>query len=431
MEPVVTVSLTRKEWGVAIYAAVVTFLAYASVYGFRKSYTVGTFDGQTVLGLGYKEVLVIVQALGYMSSKFFGIRFISELKRFGRWKIIIGLVSISWLAWLLFAVVAPPFNILFLFMNGFPLGLLWGILFSYIEGRKTTDFIGAAMAVSFIFSSGFVKSVSQYIVIHWGITEQWMPFAAGAIFFPFLLIFVFMLEKIPPPTAEDIELRQKRISMTGKERRNMLKNFLPGIVLLVVLYVFLTILRDVRDNFVADMWKEMGYINQPSLFTKTETPTAIATLVLMASLIVIRRNYTAMVIIHWIVLAGFLIAGISSALFIGGYMSPVYWVTATGLGLYMGYIPYNCVLFERFIATFRLVGNVGFLIYIADSFGYLGSVGVILTKAIMKMVDKNVQWTVFYSHSVVGFCIVGTIGLLVSMNYFRKKHLQYAAKNEQ
>ena len=170
-----------------------------------------------------------------------------------------------------------------------------------------------------------------------------------------------------------------------------LRKFLPGIALLVILYVFLTILRDVRDNFVADMWKEMGYINQPELFTKTETPIAILTLILMASLIVVRRSYVAMVIIHWIVLAGFLVAGISSAMFIAGQLSPVYWVTATGLGLYMGYIPYNCVLFERFIATFKLIGNVGFLIYIADSFGYLGSVSIILTKAIMKMLDKNVQ----------------------------------------
>ncbi|HSB93398.1 MAG TPA: DUF5690 family protein [Flavitalea sp.] len=431
MEVPATVSLSRKEWMVAIYAAVVTFLAYATIYGFRKSYTVGTFDGQTVLGLGYKEVLVIMQALGYMSSKFFGIKFISELKRFGRWKIIIGLVLMSWFAWLLFAAVPAPVNIVFLFMNGFPLGLLWGILFSYIEGRKTTDLIGAAMAVSFIFSSGFVKTVSQYIVIHWNVSELWMPFAAGALFFPFLLLFVFMLEKIPPPTAEDIELRQKRVSMTGGQRRDMLRKFYPGIALLVLLYVFLTILRDVRDNFVADMWKEMGYINQPALFTQTETPIAILTLILMASLIVVRRSYVAMVIIHWIVLAGFLIAGISSALFIAGQLSPVYWVTATGLGLYMGYIPYNCVLFERFIATFRLIGNVGFLIYIADSFGYLGSVGIIFTKAIMKMLDKSVKWTAFYSHSVVIFCVIGIIGLLISMNYFRKKHIQYASANEQ
>ena len=428
MEAPVTVSLNRKEWMVAIYAALVTFLTYATVYGFRKSYTAGTFDDQTVFGLGYKEVLVIMQALGYVSSKFFGIKFISELKRFGRWKIIIGLVLISWLAWLLFAVVPAPVNIVFLFMNGFPLGLLWGIIFSYIEGRKTTDLIGAAMAVSFIFSSGLVKTVSQYIVINWNVSELWMPFAAGALFFPFLLFFVFMLEKIPPPTAEDIELRQQRVSMTGGQRRDMLRKFLPGIALLVILYVFLTILRDVRDNFVADMWKEMGYINQPELFTKTETPIAILTLILMASLIVVRRSYVAMVIIHWIVLAGFLVAGISSAMFIAGQLSPVYWVTATGLGLYMGYIPYNCVLFERFIATFKLIGNVGFLIYIADSFGYLGSVSIILTKAIMKMLDKNVQWTIFYSNSVVIFCVIGTIGLLISMRYFRKKHLQYSSE---
>jgi hypothetical protein len=37
--------------------------------------------------------------------------------------------------------------------------MLWGVIFSYVEGRKSTDFICAALAVSFIFSSGWVKSV--------------------------------------------------------------------------------------------------------------------------------------------------------------------------------------------------------------------------------------------------------------------------------
>jgi hypothetical protein len=58
----------------------------------------------------------------------------------------------------------------------------------------------------------------------------------------------------------------------------------------------------------------------------------------------------------------------------------------------MGYIPFNCVLFERLIATFRYAANVGFLIYLADSYGYLGSVAVILSKNVLHI---QLSWTKF------------------------------------
>jgi uncharacterized membrane protein YjjB (DUF3815 family) len=71
------------------------------------------------------------------------------------------------------------------------------------------------------------------------------------------------------------------------------------------------------------------------------------------------------------------------------------------------------------IAAFRIAGNVGFLIYITDAFGYLGSVVVMLTKESMKI---NLQWSVFYSTGVVGFSIIGVLGTLYSVYYFNKKY---------
>jgi len=80
--------------------------------------------------------------LGYLLAKFYGIKYISELQRTGRGKIILTLTGIAWLSWLLFALVPMPYNVIFLFVNGFPLGMLWGVVFSYVEGRRSTDFIG-------------------------------------------------------------------------------------------------------------------------------------------------------------------------------------------------------------------------------------------------------------------------------------------------
>src|SRR5258706_2591219 len=183
----------NRQLFVPVYAAAVAFLAYASVYAYRKPFTVATFEGIKYWGISYQTLLIISQVIGYMLSKFYGIKFISELKRFGRWKTIGMLMSIAWGALLCFAVTPAPYGMIFLFINGFPLGFLWGIVFSYVEGRRATDFIGSAMAISFIFAGGFTRSVAKWLMVEWGVTEQWMPFITGfAVAVP-LAILIYLL----------------------------------------------------------------------------------------------------------------------------------------------------------------------------------------------------------------------------------------------
>ena len=410
------ISKTAKFTATPIYAAIITFLTYAMVYGFRKPFTVATYEEVSpVWGVAYKSCLVISQVLGYMFSKFYGVKFIAELKRFGRGKMILVLVSVSWVALLFFALVPAPFNIPFLFLNGFPLGLIWGIVFSFVEGRRATDFIGASLAVSFIFSSGFVKTVTGFLQTEFLVTDFWLPFFAGLVFLIPLLLFLFLLEKIPMPSETDKELRTERKAMLKEQRKSYLRTFFPGILTLLIIYVFLTIFRDIRDNFAADMWIEMGYAGQPGKFVQTEIPITIIILALISAMIYIRNNLKALMITHLIIATGFLVAGVSSFLFMQGNLSPFYWMMMVGLGLYMGYIPFNCVLFERMIATFKYAGNVGFLMYLADSYGYLGSVAVMLSKSVFNI---QLSWTRFYSYGVILFSIVGVIGTFISAGYF-------------
>lgn len=417
----------RDNW-VAVYASLISFLTYASVYAFRKPFTVGSFtDGPIIFGLAFKDALVISQVLGYMLSKFYGIKFISELKKIGRGKMILLMVGISWISLLLFAIVPAPWSIVFLFTNGFPLGIIWGIVFSFVEGRKATDFIGAALAVSFIFSSGFVKSVAKSLQIQFTITDWWLPFLTGAVFMVPLLILLYLLEKIPTPSETDIALRVTRLPMDKVERASFFTSFKPGLLLFIIIYVFLTVFRDIRDNFAADIWRELGFGNQPSVFTATEIPITLLVLILIGSMILIRNNKKAFVITQYIILFGFLLAGISSLLFIKGMIGPFAWMTLVGLGLYMGYIPFNCILFDRLIATFRISGNVGFLMYLADSFGYLGSVSVILIKTIFHF---QIHWSVLYSRGVVGLSVFGVMGSLLAINYFNKKYKLIGQSNE-
>ncbi|MBS0028572.1 DUF5690 family protein [Chitinophaga sp. 22321] len=402
----------------SLYAALVAFGTYSCMYAFRKPFTAGIFEGVTFLGIDYKIWLVITQTIGYACSKFYGIRFIAEMKGNKRARSIMLLIGISWLALLGFAAVPAPYNILFLFLNGFPLGMIWGLVFSYLEGRRSTEFMGAVLSISFIFSSGFVKSVGKMTVVDWHVTEYWMPFVTGLVFVVPIIIFILLLEQIPPPSAEDEQQRTRRAPMNKQERRSFLQAFLPGLILLIASYVLLTVLRDMRDNFAADIWQDLGYGAKAGIFTQTEIPISIAIILIMGMLVFVKNNFHAFMLNHFIVITGFLVALISTILYKQHRMDPVWWMTLTGLGLYMGYIPFNCIFFERLIAVFKYVSNVGFVIYVADSFGYLGSVLVMLFKNFSGM---SLSWSQFFMDAVIGVSATGIVMMIVAVWYFKKR----------
>ena len=410
---------SSRQLSVAVFSALIVFAAYTCIFAFRKAFNVAAYEGHTILGLDYKIVLVITQVLGYMSSKFYGIRFISEMKRVGRGRLILLLVGISWVAWLLFALIPPPYNSWCLFFNGFPLGMIWGIVFSYVEGRRTTDLISAALAVSFIFASGLAKSTAQWVMQSLSISEFWMPFTVGALFAVPLLLFIYLLEKIPPPDEEDKALRMHRLPMSAEERKNLLTRFLPGLVTLIIIYILVTVLREVRDSFMADMWRASGEPFDASVFTRTETIISLIILIVVAAMIFLQNNYYVFILTQVIMLLGFIISLAATVCYLQSGLSLYLWMILVGLGLFMVYIPFNSILFDRFIATFRFSGNVGFLIYLADSFGYLGSVGVLLTKSLFHI---QANWLQFYTQLVLITGCAGIIGTGISIVYFIRKY---------
>ncbi|WP_225859908.1 MULTISPECIES: DUF5690 family protein [Chitinophaga] len=412
---------TSQQITTAIFAAIVSFAAYTSIFAYRKAFNVAHFSGYTLWGMDFKIALVITQVIGYMASKFYGIRFISEMKRIGRGRLILSLVGIAWLSWLLFALIPPPYNCWCLLLNGFPLGMIWGIVFSYIEGRRTTDMISAALAVSFIFASGLAKSAAQWVMSAWQVSEYWMPFTVGALFLLPLLLFTYLLERLPPPDEEDKRQRVDRQPMPPADRKALVRRFLPGIVALVIIYILVTILREVRDSFMADMWRESGAAFVPGTFARTETTISLIILVLIAAMVWLQHNFKAFLLAQGIMLAGFIIALTITLLHQQQLVSMYSWMMLAGLGLYMVYIPFNSILFDRFIASFRIAGNVGFLIYIADAFGYLGSVAVLLMKTWQFIRDG---WLPFFMQLVILTSITGIAGTLLSITYFTRKYRQ-------
>lgn len=401
----------------SVFAALAAFCTYSCMYAFRKPFTAATFDGLTYAGIHLKILFVIAQLIGYTLSKFMGIRLVSEMKHHSRALSIVGLIAFAGLMLVGFALTPAPFNIFFMFMNGVPLGMVWGLVISYIEGRRSSEFMGSVLAISFIFSSGFVKSVGKWLMNDMGVSEFWMPAATGAIFLLPMLSFVLMLEQIPAPTAEDKAMRTERLPMTKAERKEFISHFLPGIVLLVLVYALLSVIRDFRDNFVADIWKELGF-NDSTIFTKTETPISLAILFAMSLLMIVRNNFRALQISHYMVGVGFVIVGISTYAYMQHSITAPNWMVLNGLGLYLGYIPFNVVFFERLIAAARKPANVGFLIYIADSFGYLGSIAVLLFK---NFGTSDMSYGNFFINALYVVSAAGVVLTLLSFIYFSRK----------
>jgi len=404
------------------YVAVSAFCLYTCIFALRKTFGVATYEGYQLWGVGYKVWMVIFQVVGYMLSKFIGIKVVSELGVHARAKGILLMASIASISWLLFAVTPNPYNLIFLFFNGLPLGMVWGMVFGYLEGRRFTEVLGASLSVSFIFSAGVAKTVGGFIMQDWGTSEFWMPFVAACLFFLPLLLFLWLLDKIPPPTGEDEKLRTKRRPMSGTERIKFAMNFLPGLILLILTYTMLTAFRDFRDNFSAEIWNSLGYGNKPGIFTTTEIPVTIVVLVVIGSLMMIKNNYRAMVVNHMIVFIGMVTVGLSTLAFEEKIISAPTWMVLIGMGLYFGYIQFNSIFFDRLIATFQYVSTVGFLIYLADSVGYLGSVSVLLFKEFGR---KDVSWLDFFISGGYIMSVTGSILILLSLIYYHKKYQQW------
>ena len=402
---------TRLErspaWALTIYVALTSFCVYSCMYGFRKPFTAATYEGVHFLGISYKVVLVIAQVIGYMLSKFYGIRFIAGMRPERRAGMIVALIGTAWLSLLLFAIVPAPYNFVFMFINGLPLGMVWGLVFGFLEGRRVTEAMGAVLATSFMFASGLAKTVGKWLMLSLNVSEWWMPFAAGAVFIVPLLIATWLLNQTPPPNADDIKHRTIRRPMTKEERKAFLTRFGFALIPVVIAYVLLTIVRDFTEDFANELWNETGFSNKADVFATTGTIVSLIVLAVIGGFFLIRNNYRAFQLNNVIVIVGFSMTVLSTVCFHMHIFSPLLWIVCASTGLYLGYVPYNCFYFERLIAAYKIPGNVGFLIYIADAFGYLGTVVVLLVK---EFVHIKYTWVDFFTGL---FYITAAIGIVL------------------
>lgn len=361
-------------------AAAAAFCVYFCMYAFRKPFSAGTFEGQEVFGLGMKTVLVLSQLCGYMLSKFIGVKIVSEMPRARRAVALVILIGAAELALVGFAFLPVPAKVLMLFLNGLPLGMVFGIVLAYLEGRRQTEALAAGLCASFIVSSGVVKSVGRWLIERQGVSEFHMPYLTGAMFLLPLFFFVWLLHRTPEPTDEDRRIRSDRKVMNAQERRKFFLAYAPGLSMLLFVYIVLTITRTMRDDFGVEIWTSLGVSEKPAVFAQSEMIVGIVATAVNAFAICFVRNLAALRAASVLMCVGFALAIGAAVGQLTGHVTPFPFMVACGIGLYIPYVAFHTTMFERIVAASPRNGNLAFLMYLADSVGYLGYAAVVGAK---------------------------------------------------
>ena len=155
-----------------------------------------------------------------------------------------------------------------------------------------------------------------------------------------------------------------------------------------------------------------------TIFTKTEVPIAISVMILLSLLYLIRDNRKGLSAAYALMAVGSVLIGLCTLLFDLGLLSPTHWMTGVGLGLYMGYVPYGCVLFDRTIAALHVAATAVFLIYISDAVAYGGSILAVLYK---EFGQPSATWLDFFRGFSYLTSVLTTICLLLSWRYFLRR----------
>jgi len=363
-----------------LYASFAAFSTYFCMYAFRRPFTVATFEGESFLGtdLQLKTAIVISQVLGYMCSKYIGIKVCSEITSKRRATLLLGLILWAQAALVLYGLAPHEWKVLAIFFNGLPLGMVWGLVVGYLEGRRTSEILLAALSASFIVASSMTKDVGDWVMLAWGVSESWMPAVTGMLFLGPFFFCTWLLNQIPQPSAVDIAARTRRQPMRHVHRLAFFRHFFWGMLLLLIVYFFLTAYRDFRDFYGREIFNALGYPPHEvaGIFTRAEIWVMLGVVVAMGTLNLIRDNRRGLLAAFAMMTGGVAMLGVGTLLYDAHRISGLTWMILVGLGAYLAYVPFGTVLFERLIASTRVVGTAVFAIYLADAIGYTGSVGV-------------------------------------------------------
>ncbi len=216
--------------------------------------------------------------------------------------------------------------------------------------------------------------------------------------------------------------------MDRAERSALVGRYWPGLSAIIFVYLLVTIARSVRADFATELWKALGVSAVPSTFAWSELCVAIGVLVVNGSSVFIINNRRAF-------FGSLGVAGLGGLLMVGSLvgldrssLGGFGFMVVMGLGLYLPYVAIHTTVFERMLAMTRERGNLGFLMYLADSVGYLGYASLMIGKSFLPTGGDFLRFYTVVSWLIAGLSLAGVV---VGWAYFAGRSVSKVAEGAQ
>jgi hypothetical protein len=193
--------------------------------------------------------------------------------------------------------------------------------------------------------------------------------------------------------------------MDRKDRWGFLRRHGGVVVPIIAAYTLVTLLRSVRADFSRELWQALGAPGAASVFTRSEAWVTLAMILPLGLIVRIADHRKAFYGGLGISCLGLAVVIASSLAWQWHRIDAFGFMVAVGIGLYLPYIAVHATVFERLIALSRERANLGFLMYLADTAGYVG------VCAVMAMKGRNMGTTDILPLFLNGAILIAILGI--------------------
>jgi hypothetical protein len=274
-------------------------------------------------------------------------------------------------------------QVLCVFISCFFTSWLFGGLLTYLEGRTGTEALLAILQFSYIYA-GNVSRGTGSLLLAYGVAPSVMPMLLGIVFCPISSVFLYLLDRIPPPSQLDISRRSVRAPLSPQARNEFLSDNALGIVSLLIPYALLSALRCFRDFYAQEILSaSLGLTGAPPAYVyfTVDIPGALLSCIIQYLFLYCQNNARAFVGMLMAICGAITFMLFSTVIYSSNDVtewSGFCWQMSIGIGIYVAYAILGTALWDRLISLLEVDSTCTFLVFIADGCGYLGAALLLL-----------------------------------------------------
>lgn len=160
-------------------------------------------------------------------------------------------------------------------LGSIPVSTLFGGIFSYLEGRKSTDLLIAALNFGLIVAGGAARS-SAVALIEAGVEPYLMPAVTAAAALVVALPLLFVVDRLPRPSVSDKHERSERGSMSCAQKLALFRRYKHVIGNILFAYMIVMGLRQYRDFFAVELYSNaLGFTPTSWTYLLCDLPGAL------------------------------------------------------------------------------------------------------------------------------------------------------------